>query len=427
MKTKYLFIAIAALMLLFSANLEARYVKADFHFFYHSLRQHGSWIEMSDGLVVWRPAVGFSNWSPYSQGSWIWTDWGWYWDSSESFGLIVYHYGRWYFDDYYGWIWVPDYDWAPAWVEWRYDDDYIGWAPLHPYASFTFGIGITFTRSYVVHHHHWIFVGHNHFCDPYVYNYYVPSKFRYRIYNNTASRYDYTFEGSRIVNRGIDRNIIERKSDTRIRVRDIAFNERGSKNEISRRDDKIEISYDRNLFSETRDNSSYRFDRGERDISLANRDVSRVKKDDVRDDRKDDVRINRKDDVRINRKDDVRNEPNRELIENSRNAGKGDRKEIRNEYNQNDRSIKYEREKNDSRDRTLDYKNDNNSRNEKKFEPQKNQNYDPPTRSGNRDEDKKEVRNNTSQNRSRDDQNRSDVKKENQTRTRDDSGRKKDR
>ncbi len=32
------------------------------------------------------------------------------------------------------WIWVPGYEWAPAWVSWRSSDDYVGWAPLPPEA-----------------------------------------------------------------------------------------------------------------------------------------------------------------------------------------------------------------------------------------------------------------------------------------------------
>ena len=31
-----------------------------------------------------------------------------------------------------GWVWVPGYTWAPAWVSWRYGDGYAGWAPLPP-------------------------------------------------------------------------------------------------------------------------------------------------------------------------------------------------------------------------------------------------------------------------------------------------------
>ena len=31
-----------------------------------------------------------------------------------------------------GWFWVPGNRWAPAWVAWRQEDDYLGWAPLPP-------------------------------------------------------------------------------------------------------------------------------------------------------------------------------------------------------------------------------------------------------------------------------------------------------
>jgi hypothetical protein len=31
-----------------------------------------------------------------------------------------------------GWVWVPGYTWAPAWVSWREGDDDVGWAPLPP-------------------------------------------------------------------------------------------------------------------------------------------------------------------------------------------------------------------------------------------------------------------------------------------------------
>ena len=42
------------------------------------------------------------------------------------------HYGRWGYDEDYGWFWVPGDTWAPAWVQWRYSDDYVGWAPVGP-------------------------------------------------------------------------------------------------------------------------------------------------------------------------------------------------------------------------------------------------------------------------------------------------------
>src|SRR6266496_1683468 len=39
--------------------------------------------------------------------------------------------------DRYGWVWIPGTVWAPAWVTWTYNDNYVGWAPLPP--SIVFG------------------------------------------------------------------------------------------------------------------------------------------------------------------------------------------------------------------------------------------------------------------------------------------------
>lgn len=172
-------------------------------YFYTSLSPYGTWIDIGFGTPVWRPTMIKRGWAPYYRGQWIYTDYGWYWDSYEPFGYIVYHYGRWYYDDYYGWIWIPDDEWAPAWVDWRYDDDYIGWAPLPPYALFSVNIGIHYTYDYHIPYSYWHFVKYNRFCDANVYRYYVPSKYKYRIYEKTKVRNDYSYYNGRIRNEGV--------------------------------------------------------------------------------------------------------------------------------------------------------------------------------------------------------------------------------
>ncbi|MGB5288925.1 MAG: DUF6600 domain-containing protein [Ignavibacteriaceae bacterium] len=190
-------------------------------YFYTQLAPYGSWIEVDYGVVVWRPTIIRTNWMPYNVGRWVWTYDGWYWDSYEPFGHITYHYGRWYFDDYYGWLWYPDYEWAPAWVEWRYDNNYIGWAPLHPYAVFSVSVGIYFTSAYYTPYYHWHFVNYNYFCDPYVYNYYVEPGYKYRIHSGTKYRHDYTYRNGRVQNRGIDVKYISTRSGQKIKQRDL--------------------------------------------------------------------------------------------------------------------------------------------------------------------------------------------------------------
>jgi hypothetical protein len=190
-------------------------------YFYSALAPYGDWIELNDGMTVWHPIMMPRHWQPYTIGRWEWTADGWYWDSDEPFGYITYHYGRWYNDDYYGWIWVPDDQWAPAWVEWRYDDDYIGWAPLSPYGLFEIGFGLRFTHEYHPPYGYWNFVVYNHFCDYNVYNYYAGPTYKYRIYNGTKYRTDYDYNNGRVINRGVGYDIIRQRSGRPIKTREI--------------------------------------------------------------------------------------------------------------------------------------------------------------------------------------------------------------
>lgn len=192
-----------------------------FGYFYTTLSPYGTWIEFGDGVYGWRPVHMRTGWAPYANGRWLWTSDGWYWDSYEPFGYIVYHYGRWYYDNYYGWVWIPDYQWAPAWVEWRYDNAYIGWAPLPPYAVFSISIGIHFTYTYYTPYAHWHFVKYRYFCDPYVIKYYAAPKYKYRIYSGTRYRNDYGYRNGRVINRGIDVNLVRKRGNLDIRERKI--------------------------------------------------------------------------------------------------------------------------------------------------------------------------------------------------------------
>jgi hypothetical protein len=102
-----------------------------FESFQAPLASHGDWVVVGSYGRVWRPHVA-AGWRPYYYGRWEWTNEGWFWVSDEPYGWAVYHYGRWAHDPYYGWIWVPGYQWAPAWVSWRMSGDVVGWAPLAP-------------------------------------------------------------------------------------------------------------------------------------------------------------------------------------------------------------------------------------------------------------------------------------------------------
>jgi hypothetical protein len=100
--------------------------------FYQPLDQYGTWVDIPQYGRCFRPRGIETDWQPYTVGHWEWTDAGWYWVSDEPWGWACFHYGSWDHDPRYGWCWIPGTDWAPAWVTWRYSDDYIGWAPCGP-------------------------------------------------------------------------------------------------------------------------------------------------------------------------------------------------------------------------------------------------------------------------------------------------------
>ena len=214
--------------------------------FYSSLSPHGEWIEVEPGFHVWRPFHIHRYWRPYLLGQWVWTDYGWYWMSNEPFGWITYHYGRWYNDDYYGWVWMPDNTWGPAWVEWRYDNDYIGWAPLPPYATFNVSFGMRFTTHWTSPIYYWNFVRYHRFGAVIRYRDIASVEHIRRFIHTTRSGLQYEIDHERIINRGVDRAIIERRGNLRIsktEVRDVheQSGERMIRLDGNRRTEHIEI------------------------------------------------------------------------------------------------------------------------------------------------------------------------------------------
>ncbi len=105
---------------------------ASFDQFYNGLSSQGQWVQTPDYGYAFQPNVQDPNWAPYTDGHWVYTDYGWTWASDEPWGWATYHYGRWVNVVGTGWMWVPGYQWAPAWVSWRYGGGYCGWAPLPP-------------------------------------------------------------------------------------------------------------------------------------------------------------------------------------------------------------------------------------------------------------------------------------------------------
>jgi hypothetical protein len=101
-----------------------------------ALEPFGMWQNSPRWGAVWVPFNKPRAWRPYTIGHWVYTEeWGWYWiseDDEQDWGWVTFHYGRWVVLRGVGWAWVPGDEWAPAWVNWRASNAYVGWAPLPP-------------------------------------------------------------------------------------------------------------------------------------------------------------------------------------------------------------------------------------------------------------------------------------------------------
>jgi len=110
--------------------------------FYDELAPYGQWINDPQYGYVWRPDVDQGEFRPYyTNGRWAMTEYGNTWVSNYDWGWAPFHYGRWVYNRYNEWIWIPDTVWGPAWVSWRSGGGYYGWAPLGPSISIGINIG----------------------------------------------------------------------------------------------------------------------------------------------------------------------------------------------------------------------------------------------------------------------------------------------
>ncbi|WP_316802036.1 DUF6600 domain-containing protein [Pedobacter nototheniae] len=138
--------------------------------FYDELSPYGTWIQDPQYGYVWRPDVEQSDFRPYyTNGRWAMTEYGNTWVSNYDWGWAPFHYGRWVINSYRQWIWLPDTNWGPAWVDWRSGDGYYGWAPMAP----SININLSFGRRYSVPEFCWNFIPQGN------------------IYINSFPRYDY--------------------------------------------------------------------------------------------------------------------------------------------------------------------------------------------------------------------------------------------
>ena len=182
--------------------------------FYDSLSPYGDWVNTEEYGMVWKPVGVSSDWRPYTYGRWTWTEEGWYWTSYYEWGWAPFHYGRWAVYNDYGWVWIPGTVWAPAWVEWRYSDAYIGWYPLWP--EFVVVAGAWYEYPHYYHRDHWVFCEAGHFADRDLRRHYLPGDRAGQAYGSTTESHEYHGHGADTHLAGPPQGQIEKASGTKI-------------------------------------------------------------------------------------------------------------------------------------------------------------------------------------------------------------------
>jgi len=192
----------------------------DIDTFYDELAPYGQWVWHPRFGYVWLPEDVAPDWRPYTVGHWVSTEeYGWYWESNEPFAWAVYHYGRWGYDPDYGWFWVPGDTWAPAWVQWRYDDQYVGWAPIGPQrAGYAYGAPVGYEPPIA---ESWVFVRPRYLTSRTIPHYAVPIGDLGTVFIGATRVYRPQFRGGVVYNYGIPRNYVVRITRRPIHVRKV--------------------------------------------------------------------------------------------------------------------------------------------------------------------------------------------------------------
>lgn len=191
----------------------------DIGFFQTNLQSYGRWIDRPQYGRVFVPRVSRTSWRPYSLGHWVETDYGSTWISDEAFGWATYHYGRWYRDPDYGWVWVPGTEWGPAWVDFEECDNYIGWAPLPPSVEFDYGSGLRlggFRAGYDAPYNAYSYVEERRFLEPRISTYIVAPSRNVDFVRRSRRLTSYAVEDQRVINRSISVPRIEQATGRRV-------------------------------------------------------------------------------------------------------------------------------------------------------------------------------------------------------------------
>jgi hypothetical protein len=126
----------------------------------------------------------------------------------------------------YGWCWVPDTQWGPAWVSWRSGSDYSGWAPLPPGARYVDGQGFYNGSTLAGDDYEfgltpddYCFVPNDHFCDSRPTGHLVPQVRTAQVYRSTSVvKNSYGVSQGHVLNRGLPTDFVSAATGKKIAV-----------------------------------------------------------------------------------------------------------------------------------------------------------------------------------------------------------------
>jgi hypothetical protein len=97
--------------------------KTDFDTVLQLLNPYGTWSKI-DGAWAYTP---LDQGMPYTNGRWIYTEYGWYWKGALPHSWATEHYGYWKRGADRVWSWYPGPFWLPEIVELRNTSTHVGW------------------------------------------------------------------------------------------------------------------------------------------------------------------------------------------------------------------------------------------------------------------------------------------------------------
>ncbi|MHB2168430.1 DUF6600 domain-containing protein [Alsobacter sp. R-9] len=187
---------------------------------YDEVARTGEFVQIKGLGRAWKPDDVDDDWKPYTRGRWIFNQQvGWYFESHEPWAEVTYHYGRWYDDPDEGWVWIADTEWAPAWVEWRYSRQHVGWRPLPPRQAPR--VARRSGRETVVREE-WVFVPTERITTERISTVIVEEPQQITtIYRETRPMGRVERRGSYAVNFGLDPDVVRRESRVTIESRNL--------------------------------------------------------------------------------------------------------------------------------------------------------------------------------------------------------------